>query len=199
MDRENERPIAKTTLAPPAGGSGYRSVRLFVLLGTVYGIVTGGVFSTSPTAVSVVVYVAPVCAVVGIAAGAWYGFFFNISNHCTGGRLVWGMIAGCGAAATGTLLVALLAVWVGTLVGFAGGWMVGSILRSKRRGGAPWIGAGVGAVIQAVWTDPAMAVQTAALSGVVGAMVGPLFLLMCVGLGVFAVRPFGPPRDPFDG
>ena len=160
---------------------------------------TGGVFSTSPTAATVVMYVAPVCAVVRIAAGAWYGFFFNISNRCTGGRLVWGMIAGCGAAAAGALLVASLAVWVGTMVGFAGGWMVGSILRSKRRGGAPWIGAGVGAVIQAVWADPATAVQTVALSGVVGAIVGPLFLLMCVGLGMFAVRPFGPPRHPFDG
>jgi hypothetical protein len=144
-------------------------------------------------------YVAPVCAVVGIVAGAWYGFFFNISNHCTGGRLVCGLIVGCGAAAVGVLLLSLLWALVGTTVGFAAGWLVNSFLSSKRRGGAPWIGAGVGAMVQAVWADPATVVQTAALCGVVGAIAGPMFLLLCLGLAYIALRPLGPPRHPFDG
>jgi len=164
-----------------------------------YGIVVASVLSTSPSAITVVKYVAPVLAVVGIVAGAWYGFFFNISNHCTGGRRLCGIIGGLGAAAGGTLAVSLVTVIVGTAAGFAVGWIVGSSLKGERRGEAPWIGAGVGAVIQAGWTDPAAVVQIGALGGVVGAIAGPAFFLMCFGLGYVVLRKIGPPRHPFDG
>ncbi|MHB8974041.1 MAG: MICOS complex subunit MIC10 family protein [Pirellulaceae bacterium] len=142
--------------------------------------------------------VVPVFAVMGIVAGARYGFFFNISNHLTGGQLLWGIIGGFGAAAVGTLVVSLVMVIIGTAAGFAAGWIVGSFLRFQRRGAAPWIGAGVGALIQAGWASPVTAMQAGALGGVLGALAGPAFLLTCMGLGYVVPRRIGPPRHPFD-
>ena len=179
MDEENGRPTSTGNLEPFGGRSSFRPFGVLAVFGMMYGIVVVSVLSTSPTAITVVKYVAPVLAVVGIAAGAWYGFFFNISNHCTGGRLLCGIIGGLGAGAVGTLAVSLVMVIVGTVAGFVAGWIVGSFLKGERRGEAPLIGAGVGAVIQAGWTDPAAAVQTGALGGVVGAIAGPAFLLIC--------------------
>ena len=199
MDKENGRPASKADLDPFGRRSGYRSLGFLALLGMMYGIIVASVLSTSPTAITVVKYVAPVFAVVGIVAGARYGFFFNMPNHCTGGRLLWGIIGGLGASAVGTLAVSLLMVIVGTVAGFAAGWIVGSFLRGERRGEAPWIGAGVGAVIQAGWTDPAAVVQTGALGGVVGAIAGPAFLLIYFGLAYVVLRRIGPPRHPFGG
>ena len=199
MAQENEHSASEVKLEPFGRGSGYRSFGFLAVLGMMYGIVVASVLSTSPTAITIVKYVTPVFGVVGIVAGAWYGFFFNISNHCTGGRLLCGIIVGLGLAAVGTLVVLLVTVIVGTVAGFAAGWIVGSFLRSKRQGEALLIGAGVGAVIQAGWTNPAAIVQTGALGGVVGAIAGPAFLLMCLGLGYILLRRTGPRRHPFDG
>ena len=197
MDQENGRP-ASTGSLEAFGGSGFRPFGLLAVLGMMYGVVVASVLSTSPTAITVAKYVAPIFAVVGIVAGAWYGFFFNISNHCTGGRLLCGIIGGLGAAALGTLAVSLVMAIVGAVAGFAAGWIVGSFTSFKGRGGAPWIGSVVGALIQAGWADPAAAVQAGALGGVVGAVAGPVFLLVCFGLGYVILRKTGPPRHPFD-
>ena len=199
MDQENGRPASEADLYPFGRGSAYRSFGLLALRGMMFGIVVASVVSTSPTAIILVKYVVPVFAVVGIVAGAWYGSFFNISNHCTGGRLLCGIVGGLGAAAVGTLAVSLVMAIVGTVAGFAVGWIVGSFLSFEGRGGTPWIGAGVGAVIQAGWTDPAAVVQTGALGGVIGAIAGPAFLLLCFALGYVVLRKTGPPRHPFDG
>ena len=197
MDQESGRP-ASTGKPEPFGGSGLRPFGVLSVFGMMYGVVVASVLSTSPPAITVVEYVAPIFAVVGIVAGAWYGFFFNISNHCTGGRLLCGIVGGLGAAAVGTLAVSLVMVIVGTVAGFAAGWVVGSFLKGERRGKARLIGAGVGAVIQAGWADPAAAVQAGALGGVVGAIAGPVFLLLCFALGYVILRETGPPRHPFD-
>lgn len=199
MFQENEHPASEVNLEPFGRGSGYRSFGLLALLGMVYGIVVASVLSTSPTAIAVVTYVAPVFGVVGIVAGAWYGFFFNISNHCTGGRLLCGIIGGLGAAVVGTLAVSLLTAIVGTVAGFAAGWIVGSFLRDERQGKPLLISSGAGAVIQAGWADPAAVAQSASLGGVLGAIAGPAFLLLCVGLGYVVLRRIGSPRRPFDG
>ena len=198
MDQEKGRPVSTGDLEPCGGKYGFRPFAFLAVLGMIYGIVVASVLSTSPTAITVVKYVVPVFAIVGMVAGAWYGFFFNISNHCTGGRLLCGIIGGFGAAAAGALAISLAMGIVGTMAGFALGWIVGSLLNFKRRGGAPWIGAGIGAVIQAGWADPAAAMRTGGLGGVVGAVAGPAFLLLCFGLGYVVLRRIGPPRHPFD-
>jgi len=198
MDRENGRPAATANLEP-FGGSGFRPFGVLAVFGMMYGVVVASVLSTSPAAINVVKYVAPIFAVVGIVAGAWYGFFFNVSNHSKGGRILCGVIGGLGAAAVGTLAVSLVMAIVGTVMGFATGWLIGSFLKGERRGEAPLIGAGVGAVIQAGWADPAAAVQAGAIGGVVGVVAGPAFLLLCFGLGYVVLRRIGPPRHPFDG
>ena len=95
--------------------------------------------------------------------------------------------------------MSLVMVVVGVVAGFALGWIVGSFLSFKGREGTPWIGAGVGAVAQAGWTNPAGAMQAAALGGVIGAIAGPMILLMCAGLTYAVVRKTGPPRHPLDG
>jgi hypothetical protein len=41
--------------------------------------------------------------------------------------------------------------------------------------------------------------QAAALGGVIGAIAGPMFLLLCAGLAYAVVRKTDPPRHPFDG
>lgn len=199
MDRENGRPVSKAHTEPFGGGSAYRHFRFFAMLGLIYGIIASSVLSTSPAAITVVKYVVPVVAIVGVVTGAWYGFFFNISNHSTGGRLLCGTIGGIGAAAVGTLVVSLVMTVVGVVAGFALGWIVGSFLNFKGREGIPWIGAGVGAVAQAGWTNPAAAMQAAALGGVIGTIAGPMFLLLCGGLAHAVVRKTGPPRYPFYG
>ena len=200
MDQDNGHSASKANFFETFGRSyGLRPFGLLALFGMMYGIVVASVLSTSPTAITVVKYVVPVFAIVGLVAGVCYGFFFNISNHCTGGRLLCGIIGGLGAAAVGTLALSLAMVIVGAVAGFAAGWIVGSFLSGQRRGEAPWIGAGVGAVIQAGWTDPATVVQTGGLGGVVGAIAGPAFLLMCFALGYVVLRKIGPPRPPFDG
>jgi len=199
MDQENGRPASEADLDPFGRGSGYRPFGFLALLGMMYGIVVASVLCTSPTAITVVKYVVPVFAVMGIVAGAWYGFFFNISNHCTGGRLLCGIIGGLLASLVGTLAVSMMMVIVGTVTGFAAGWIVGSFLKRERRGEASLIGAGVGAVIQGGWADPAAVVQAGPLGGVIGAIAGPAFLMICFGLGYVALRKTGPPRHPFDG
>ena len=199
MAPDNERPASKADLDPFGRGFGYRPFGFLAVLGMMYGIVVASVLSTSPTAITVVKYVTPVFGVVGVVAGAWYGFLFNIPNRCTGGRLLWGIIGGLGAAAVATLAVSLVMAIVGAVAGFAAGWIVGSFLRSERRGNAPLICAGAGAVIQAGWADPTAIVQIGALGGVVGAIAGPAFLLMCFGLGYILLRKTGPHRHPFDG
>ena len=129
MDHENGSPISKADFEPFGGGSAYRHFGFIAVFGMTYGIVVASVLSTSPTAITILKYVVPVFAVMGIVAGARYGFFFNISNHLTGGQLLWGIIGGFGAAAVGTLVVSLVMAIVGTAVGFAAGWIVGSFLR----------------------------------------------------------------------
>ncbi len=124
MDRKNGSPASKVALGSFVKGTGYRRLGFLALLGTVYGVVVGSVLSTNPSAIAIVKCVVPVCAMVGIVAGVGYGFFFNISNRCTGGRLVWGIILGFGAVAVGTLLVSLLWVSIGALIGFVGGWIL---------------------------------------------------------------------------
>ena len=198
MDRENGRPLSKAHIGLFGGSSAYRHFRFFASLGMIYGIIVASVLSASPTAIAIVKYVVPVFAIVGVVAGAWYGFFFNISNHSTGGRLLCGIIGGLGAAALGALVVSLVMTVVGVLVGFASGWIVGSFLNFKGREGIPWIGGGVGTVVQAGWTNPAAAIQAAAFGGVIGAIAAPMFLLMCAGLAYAVVRKTDPPRHPFD-
>ena len=193
MDQENGRPASEADLESFGVGSGYHHFGGFAILGMVYGIVVASVLSASPTAITIVKYVVPLLAIVGIVAGAWYGFFFNISNHCTGGRLLCGIIGGLGAAAVGTLAVSLVMAIVGTVAGFAVGWLAGSFLAFKGRGGTPWIGSAAGAVIQAGWANPVTVVQAGALGGVLGAIAGPAFLLVCFGLGYVVLRSTGPP------
>ena len=164
-----------------------------------YGIVVASVLSTGPTAITMVKCVVPVLAALGVVAGAWYGFFFNLTNRCTGGRLACGIIGGLGVAAVGTLVASLVMAIVGTVAGFAAGWIVGSFLSFRGRGAAPLIGAGVGAVIQAGWASPVTVVQAGALGGVLGAIAGPAFLLTCLGLGYVVLRRTRPPRHPYHG
>lgn len=198
MERENGLPAATANIEPFDRGSAYRPFTFFAMLGLIYGIIVASVLYTSPTAITIVKYIVPVFAIVGVVAGAWYGFFFNFSNYSTGGRLLCGTIGGIGAAAIGTFVVSLLMTVVGTVGGFVLGWIVGSFLNFKGREGTRWVGAGVGAVAQAGWTNPAAAMQAAALGGVIGAIAGPAFLLLCFGLAYAVVRKTGLPRHPLD-
>lgn len=182
---------------PAVLGSGYRHFGFLALMGAVFGTIIASVLSTSSTDATVVmVYAVPIIAIVGIVGGVRYGFFFNTVNRCTGGRLLFGTVAGLIAAAAGAMLVSLLMVIVGTVTGLAAGWIVGWLLPVKGREGIPWLGAGVGAVAQAGWTNPAVALRAAIWGGVVGACVGPVLFLICLGLSYVLLRKRGLRRSP---
>jgi hypothetical protein len=188
MNQENGRSTTKQALDPFSHKFEYRLLRLSAVVGMSYGVIVAPVLSVSPFAISVVKYVAPACAVLGAAAGARYGFFFNIVNRCRRGSILWAIIGSTLAAAGATLVVALMAVVAGTVAGFAGGWVVGSLLTSGQRGSVPLIGAGIGALVQAAWADPFAATRMAVWGGAVGAVTGSLFLAMCVALGYYVLR-----------
>lgn len=191
MNEENGRSTTPSSLDPFSRKFEYRLLFGSAVVCMLVGVVVT-VLGASPLAVSVVKYVAPACAVLGTAAGARYGFLFNISNRCKGGTLLWALIGSILAATGSTLAIALMAVAVGTLAGFACGWLVGPLLTNKRPVVLPLIGAGVGAVIQAGWADPPAAARMAAWGGAVGAVTGPLFLAVCAALGYFVLRRTGP-------
>lgn len=139
-------------------------------------------------------YAAGGFGVVGIVAGARYGFFSNISNRCKGGRILWAFIGGIGGAALGVLVVAMIVAIVGTVAGVVVGWGVGSFLKKENQVLAPLVGAGVGAVAQACWIEPTTALKAAAIGGACGALAGPLFFFICVALGYFVLRGRGARR-----
>lgn len=175
----------------------YSHFRLFAWLGMAHGVVVGTVVSMDPSAATAVTYAAGGCAVLGMLAGVWYGFLFNIANHCTGGRILCGSVAGMGTAIAGTFVLALLWSIVGTVLGFAAGWLIGSCSSSPKNAGFPWVGAAVGAAVQAAWAAPLAVVRAAFIWGMVGTVAGPLLLLLLYGLSYAVLRPIGPPRHPF--
>ena len=193
MGQQNGRSTAQLDLL--GGKFNYRALGVLAAFGTVFGLVVGSVLNTSPTAVTTVKYVAPACAFVGLVAGARYGYFVNIVNRCKGGQVVCGIIGGIGAAAAGTLALSLVFAIVGTLAGFAVGWVVGSFLTNKKRGAAPLFGTIMGVVAQACWMNPTAAMKAGALGSVIGAIGGLLFLVACVALGYVVLRSDPPGRN----
>lgn len=188
MNQENGRTTTKLTLDPYSRKFDYRMLRLSAVVGMSYGVIVAPVLAASPFAVSVLKYAAPACAILGVAAGARYGLFFNIVNRCRRGSILWALIGSTLAAAGATLAVALMSVVTGTVAGFACGWAVGTLLTSEHRGSVPLIGAGIGALSQAAWADPFTATRMAAWGGAFGAITGSLFLVMCAALGHFILR-----------
>ena len=195
MKEENGSSKSQPALAPFGGKANYRPIWLLAIVGAVIGIVTGVVLSTSPAGMTAAMYTAVAFGVVGILAGIWYGFFFNISNHCRGGRILWAFIGSVGGAALGLLVASFIFTIVGTLLGGVLGWGIGSLLTSRSRGFAPLVGATAGVVAQALWSDPTTAWKGAALGGLCGFLVGPVFFFLCVALGYLVLRGDGVERD----
>jgi hypothetical protein len=192
MNQENGRSTTRQAADPFNRKFEYRRLWLMAVVGTLYGTIVATVLAANPTAITFVKYVAPACATLGVAVGTRYGFFFNVVNHCKRGSILWAMIGGILAAAGGTLAVALMAVLLGSLAGFAAGWVAGSFLPSKQREFMPLVGTGIGAIIQAGWTEPMSAMKIGGWGGAVGAVAGPLFLLLCAALSYFVLRRTGP-------
>ena len=188
MDEENGRSTTPSPLDPFSRKFEYRLLFGSAVVCMLMGVVVATVLGASPPAVSVVKYVAPASAALGAAAGARYGFFFNISNRCRGGSVLWALIGSTLAAAGSALAISLMIAVLGTLTGFACGWFIGPLVTKKWRVVLPLIGAGAGAVIQAGWAEPVAAARMAAWGGAVGAVTGPLFLAMCAALGYFVLR-----------
>jgi quinol-cytochrome oxidoreductase complex cytochrome b subunit len=88
MKEKNGSSKSQPILQQFGGKSHYRPIWLLAVVGAIYGIVVMGVLSTSPTGRTAAMYASGAFGVVGIVAGIWYGFFFNISNHCRGGRIL---------------------------------------------------------------------------------------------------------------
>jgi len=141
MNKENGSSKPQLALAPFGGKANCRPIRFLAVVGLVYGSMVVSVLNTSPLGRTAAMYTAGGFGVLGFVAGVRYGFFFKISNHCRGGRILWAFIGGVGGVALGVLAAAMIAAIVGTVAGFVVGWGVGSLLTRENRGLAPLIGA----------------------------------------------------------
>ena len=200
MDREQGNLVSTAPLDSFGKRTGYQHLGFVALLGMMYGIVVASVLSTSPTAITVaevrrsglrrrghrcrclvrllLQHLEPLHGWSACSAGS------SAARSSGGGNTA--RVAGDGHSS---------GQWLG--LPLDGWWDRFSTARGGEK--LRWIGAGVGAVIQAGWADPATVVQAGALGGVVGALAGPAFLLTCMGLGYVVLRRIGPPRHPFDG
>ena len=183
MDRDDTGAASE-----PGRKSHVQDICLFAVLGLLFGAVVGSVLSTSPTARIAVKYVAPGGAILGLVAGIYYGFFFNIANRCKGGWPLFGIIGGIEVAAVGTLVIAFAVSIIGTLAGLAAGWLVGSLMTNRHRALMLFVGLIAGAVIQACWSNPTTGIRGVVWGCVMGAVGGPAFLLFCSALGYVAIR-----------
>ncbi len=194
MNRENGNSEPKAAFDLFSGKANFRPIRLLAHAGVIYGIVVVAVLMTNPVGRIVAMYTGVGFGVLGILVGVRYGFFFNISNRCKGGRILWAFIGGVGGVALGVLAAAMIAAIVGTAAGLVIGWAVGTFRTRENRILTPLLGAMVGAVAQAGWSEPTAALKAAAIGAACGTLAGPLFFLICVALGYFVLRGTGTRR-----
>ena len=159
------------------------------VLGGIYGAAVGSAISAVPGAAGVIGIAAAVMAVLGWVPGSRYGFFFGMVNRVRFGRSFVGAVAAIGGAILGGFLATMILLALGAILGAICGWVLARALLALRPGilrrflvGIAGAVAGMllGAVLWAIRLN-----QTAALTGAawgvgIGAVVGPLLLLLFV-------------------
>ena len=168
-----------------------KTLAICAILGGIYGAAIGSVISTSAGATNVIGIAAGILAFLFAFPGARYGFFFGMVNRVRFGQLFVGTIAAIVGAILGGYLGFLAVTPFGmVLLGAVGGWFVaqavlfrrGFLLRRLLGGlGGVLLGTCVGAVIVALQKDQGAALVGIAWGVGIGAVVGPLLLLLFIG------------------
>ena len=158
------------------------------ILGGIYGATVGVTVGAVPGAATIIELAAAIFAFLCSGPGAWYGSIFGMINRIRFGRYFVGMAAAILGAIVGGVLATMLLMAFGAISGAVIGWFVArAVVRrspsARLLGGLAGVvlGTFLGVVLWAVNLN-----QPKALVGLVwglgiGAVVGPLLLLMVIG------------------
>lgn len=167
------------------------------VLGGIYGMAVGSAISTTAEAAGIIGIAAAIMAVLCGVPGARFGALLGMVIRTPFARLFLGVLAAMVGAIIGGFLGMAVVIPLGAILGAVGGWVfVGAILRG---GGWLWrlqwqglgvvLGACIGATILALNQAPSAALVGIAIGFGIGAVLGPLPLLLFVKMmGSLAVR-----------
>jgi hypothetical protein len=164
-----------------------KAIATCAVLGGIYGAAVGSTISTTPGAADVIGIVALVVAVLCGIPGVRLGRLIGILSQVRFRRFFPGFFAAAGGAFLGGLLGLLAMAPLGTILGAVGGWLVAPVI--LRRGvlailGGRLLGLVLGACLGATFLALSQT-SAKALVGItwglgIGAVVGPLPLLLFV-------------------
>jgi len=158
------------------------------VLGGVYGATLGVTIGAVPGAAAIIEIAAAAFAFLCSGPGAWYGSIFGIVNRIRFGRYYVGMVAAIFGAIVGGFLATMLLMALGAISGAVVGWFVARAIArtpsARLLGGLAGVvlGTFVGVVLWAINLNRAGAFLGMAWGGGIGAVVGPLLLLMFIGM-----------------
>jgi len=175
-----------------------KAIVICAVIGGVYGAALSSAINTTAGAIDVIGIAAAVMAVLCGVPGAQVGFLLGefslrdnrrsenaLLNRLRSGRLLVGMFAAMGGAILGGFLGVLAVMPLGVILGAVGGWFfTGAILlrgfftRLLGRVLGLVLGACIGAIILALQRDQTAALVAIAWGVGLGAVVGPLPLLL---------------------
>jgi hypothetical protein len=162
-------------------------IAVFAFLGGIYGAAIGSVMSTTGGAAEVIGIAAAIVALICGVPGARFGSLIGMVTRTRFGRLFLGILAAMGGTFLGGLLGMIAVIPLGAILGAVSGWLVtGAILRRgffRRFLGQVAglvLGACIGAVVLSLRRDQAAALVGIAWGLGIGAIAGPLPLLLFV-------------------
>ncbi len=166
-----------------------KALAICATLGGVYGATLGVTIGAVPGTATIIEIAAAIFAFLCSGPGAWYGSIFGIINRIRFGRYFVGMAAAILGAIVGGFLATMLLMAFGAISGAVLGWFVARAI--ARRGPSIRLLSGlvgvvlrtfIGVVLWAVNLNQPKALVGLAWGLGIGAVVGPLLLLIFVGM-----------------
>jgi hypothetical protein len=162
---------------------------VYAAYGAAIGAEVGAVVLDNPRAIVASKIVCPLGGVVLAGFGVGYGPIFNAKYHVRGGLVLFPTVSLVWGVALGALLVAFLFSWPGTVVGLAVGYLAAGQLARPRPLKVVVGGAVLGSVTYALWTGPAVSAGAIGRAAAIGALGGPMSILLYALVGSLFVRP----------
>ena len=163
------------------------AIIICAIIGGIYGAAIGSAISTTAGAADVIGIIAAIVAVLCGVPGARFGLFLGILNRWRFGRLSLGVLATIGGAIMGGLLGLMAVMPLGVILGAVGGWFLtqavlrrGFFVQLVGRVLGLVLGACIGVTALALTQSPSDALAGIAWGVGIGAIVGPLPLLLFV-------------------
>ena len=158
----------------------------WAVIGALYGVIIGAVFSTSDNAILASMIATPVSALVGIVWGAIFGRSFNKAGNFRGGPLLWAILLGLVGISFALLVSALVTASIGSLKAIIA-WL---LLRPffKKDFFLILSCAAVGVVVETCQWNVSAVMWGSTSGAVIGAVVGIASLLVTVLLFKVLIR-----------